>query len=99
MSSGRSPTKGYDDVWVLSLPQFIWTQVFSDVRINYGSTCHLVGSKQMLILGGIDGIKACTDTPVVALYDMANLKWLRGFSREDYDFGVPKQVWEWFSGS
>jgi hypothetical protein len=99
MSSGRSPIEGYDDVWVLSLPQFLWTQVFAGVRPNYGSTCHLVGKKQMLILGGIDGLKSCKDTPVVALYDLTNLKWLRGYFRDDHDFGVPKAVWEWIGGS
>ena len=99
MSSGRSPTEGYDDVWVLSLPQFLWTQVFAGARRNYGSTCHLVGKKQMLILGGNDWTKANRDPTIVAIYDMTNLKWLTEFLREDYDFRVPKAVWEWIGGS
>jgi hypothetical protein len=27
MSSGRSPSEAFDDIWVLSLPQFLWRNV------------------------------------------------------------------------
>lgn len=101
MSSGRSPSKAYDDVWVLSLPQFRWTQVFAGSRPNYGAICHVVGKKQMLMLGGTDTrLWACSSsTPYVGLFDMTNLKWLRDYVRDDYDYRVPKAVWERIGGS
>jgi hypothetical protein len=100
MNAGRSPTEGYDDVWVLSLPQFTWTQIFTGVRPNYGGTCHHVGKKQMLILGGTEGRSInCDQTPYVSLYDMTNLKWLRGYDPGDDEYRVPKAVYEWIGGS
>jgi hypothetical protein len=101
MSSGRSPTEAYDDVWVLSLPQFVWTQVFAGSRFNYGATCHVVGKKQMFLLGcnRYKPIRSCNDTPIVSLFDMSNLKWLRGFAFEESEYNVPKAVFEWINGT
>jgi len=98
MSSGRSDTKTFDDIWVLSLPQFRWTQVFAGFRPKYGSACQLVGSKQMLVLGGVDG-RACANAPYVTLFDMTNLKLVRNFVKDDEAFRVPKAVWESIGGS
>jgi hypothetical protein len=100
LAAGRSRDEGYDDVWILSLPQFIWTQVFMGVRTNYGATCYHVGQKQMLVLGGTEGrSNLCSQTPYVSLFDMTNLKWLRGYDPEDKDYRVPKAIWEWIGGS
>ena len=101
MSSGRSSSEVHDDIWVLSLPQFQWTQVFAGTRPNYGSTCHLVGKKQMLVLGGIDEVHptVCEESPYVALFEMTNLKWLRSYVKEDHEFRVPKAIYEWIGGS
>lgn len=99
MSSGRSPTETHDDVWVLSLPQFRWTQVFSGSRPNYGAACHLVGNKQMIQLGGIDNRTTCKGAPRVAHYDLSNLKWVKTFDKDDEAFKVPKAVWQWIGGS
>ncbi|KAH8732638.1 hypothetical protein GQ44DRAFT_667864 [Phaeosphaeriaceae sp. PMI808] len=97
MFSGRSSSESYDDVWVLSLPQFRWTQVFAGVRWNHGSTCHLAGNKQLIALGGTtETAKSCM---YVALFDLTNLKWLRRFVVDDVPFRVPKAVWEWIGGS
>jgi hypothetical protein len=98
-SAGRSATSAYDDVWILSLPQFRWTQVFTGARPNYGATCHLVGKKQILVLGGIDQDMVCQGSPYLATFDMTNLKWLGGFVKEDKKFRVPKAVWEGIGGS
>jgi hypothetical protein len=100
LAAGRSPDEGYDDMWILSLPQFVWTQVFLGVRPNYGASCHYVGHKQMLILGGTDGLPIdCHQAPYVSIFDMTNLKWLRGYDPNDKDYRVPKAVWEWIGGS
>jgi hypothetical protein len=97
MSSGRSTTKSLDDIWVLSLPQFQWTQVFAGVHPNYGSSCQLVGEKQMLFLGGVWG--ECRTPLYVALFDMTNLRWMFSFTKGDGAFRVPKAVWELIGGS
>ncbi|KAH7095948.1 hypothetical protein FB567DRAFT_566508 [Paraphoma chrysanthemicola] len=99
MSSGRSPSTIHDDVWVLSLPQFRWTQVFEGKRPNYGCTCHLAGNKQMLMLGGMVGHDSCESSPHVTLYDMTNLKFMQSYVLDDDAFRVPKSVWERIDGS
>jgi hypothetical protein len=100
-ATGLASAKGFDDVWVLSLPQFVWTHVFEGVRPNYGPTCHVVGKKQMLFLGGdqTTSITDCAHKPYIGLFDMTNLKWLRGFCPEESDFNVPRAVSEWIGGS
>jgi hypothetical protein len=99
MSSGCSSSEVFDDIWVLTLPQFQWTQVFSGSRLNYGSACHLAGRKQMLVLGGKDPHTSCKISPFVALFDLTNLKWMRAYHKDDEAFRVPKAVWEWIGGS
>jgi hypothetical protein len=68
-------------------------------RPNYGSACNLAGKKQMLVLGGVERNHACDGSPYVALFDMTNLKWCRDYVKEDFDFRVPKAVYEWIGGS
>jgi len=50
---GTGPTQGnYDEVWVLSIPSFTWSQVYTGNSVRFGHTCHLVGNRQMLAVGG-----------------------------------------------
>ncbi|KAL1647407.1 hypothetical protein SLS58_002735 [Diplodia intermedia] len=42
----------YDDIHILSLPSFTWTRVFGGESPRWGHTCHLVGARQMLTVGG-----------------------------------------------
>lgn len=43
----------YDDIYVLSLPSFKWIQVYGPGESpRWGHTCHFVGNRQMLTVGG-----------------------------------------------
>jgi hypothetical protein len=54
----------------------------------------------MLFLGGVDSrSRFCHQAPYVSIFDMTNLKWLRGYDPDDEDYKVPKAVWEWIGGS
>lgn len=47
----------YDDVYVLSLPSFTWTMMYGPGNSpRFGHTCHLVGNRQMLTVGGISNL-------------------------------------------
>lgn len=50
---GRSDNDFFDDVFVLSLPSFTWTQVFTGTTARYGMTCSFVPPRQMVISGGV----------------------------------------------
>lgn len=43
----------YDDVYALSLPSFRWTHMYGPGQYpRWGHTCHLVGNRQMVTVGG-----------------------------------------------
>ncbi|KAF2657476.1 hypothetical protein K491DRAFT_691106 [Lophiostoma macrostomum CBS 122681] len=98
--AGRSPARAFDEVWVLSLPQFQWTQVYNGTHPNFGATCHLVGTKQLLLLGGDDqkAREKCEETKIT-LFDLTNLKWTPNYVKDGAEFRVPKAVYEWIGGT
>ncbi len=54
--AANAPTR-FDEIWLLSLPSFTWIKVYSEYSGNalprIAHTCHLVGSRTMLLVGGI----------------------------------------------
>ncbi|CAN9342729.1 unnamed protein product [Alternaria alternata] len=42
----------YDDVYVLSLPSFTWTKVYSGNDSRFGHSCHSAGVRHMIRIGG-----------------------------------------------
>lgn len=90
----------YDEIWALSLPAFSWQRV-DDSQKNgrYGHTCHLVGNRQMLSIGG--GDSAQTDswsTPDyihpqgLGVFDLTAAKWTSGFNAAAAPYQRPKVV-------
>lgn len=43
---------GYDEVWILSLPSFVWVKAYEGSNGTVGASCHLYKQRQMLITGG-----------------------------------------------
>jgi len=74
---GWDPTqsnKFFDEVWVLSLPSFTWLQIYNGSSPRYGHSCHIVGNRQMITVGGRTSANA-TETcdfeyMSVAIYDL-----------------------------
>ncbi|OCL11664.1 hypothetical protein AOQ84DRAFT_386674, partial [Glonium stellatum] len=82
MYGGRDPTTSnitlYDDVYALSLPSFTWTNIYSGASPRWGHTCHVVGQRQMLTVGGslnktYDGCD--WEQRGVAIYDLSAALW------------------------
>ncbi|KAI9775133.1 MAG: hypothetical protein M1835_005928 [Candelina submexicana] len=42
----------FDQVYVLSIPSFKWTKVYEGSSPRFGHTCHFVGKRQMITVGG-----------------------------------------------
>ena len=76
-----------DEVWVLSLPMFRWTQVYGDQYGLYGHTCHLTGGRYMLAVGEYRGI--CTD--LMDIYDVSELEWVNTYY-PDKAYSVPAKI-------
>ncbi|TAQ85422.1 hypothetical protein B7494_g6243 [Chlorociboria aeruginascens] len=76
MYGGWDPTqdKYYDEVWVLSLPSFVWIQIYQGTAPRYGHSCHVVGNRQMVTVGGLDNANATDNCDweymSVAIFDM-----------------------------
>lgn len=78
----------YDEVWMLSIPAFTWLRVDgSQKSARIGHTCHLVGGRQLLSIGGADA--AQTDpwsTPDysningIGVFDLVTNAWKGGYN-------------------
>ncbi|KAF2463665.1 uncharacterized protein BDR25DRAFT_383545 [Lindgomyces ingoldianus] len=79
---GQDPTASngtiyYDDIYVLSLPSFTWILYFSGKTPRWGHTCHHVGQRQMLTVGGHDqNPNSCDwEKKSVAILDLPSIRW------------------------
>ena len=60
-STSQNKTIYYDDVYVLSIPSFTWVTYFIGKTARFGHTCHLVGGRQMLTVGGMNNNEKTCD--------------------------------------
>lgn len=78
----------YDEVWVLSIPAFSWQRVdASQKSARYGHTCHLVGGRQMLSIGGVDASQQdawstpdYTNINGLGVFDLVQNTWSAGYN-------------------
>ncbi|KAL8793660.1 MAG: hypothetical protein Q9195_003709 [Heterodermia aff. obscurata] len=112
MYGGRDAGSRYfDEIWVLSLPSFTWTQVFSGTSPRFGHTCHLVGNRTLLTVGGVVSIKQKSgqpDTDVgpcdwetkgLGVMDLTDIIWGSLYDAHAPAYGVPGQVIATIGGS
>ena len=100
MYGGRDASSRYfDEVWVLSLPSFTWTQVFKGTSPRFAHTCHLVGNRTLLTVGGVSSIKqksghgGCDwETKGVAVMDLTDVTWGSVYDAHAPAYGVPAGV-------
>jgi hypothetical protein len=54
MYGGYDPINNimYDDAYVLSLPSFTWTKIYSGSNPRFGHSCHAAGKSSMIAIGG-----------------------------------------------
>jgi hypothetical protein len=53
-----SPAIPFDEVYILTLPAFEWIKVdYAPANPRHLHSCHTVGNRQMLIIGGVDSSK------------------------------------------
>ncbi|CAJ2514047.1 Uu.00g021660.m01.CDS01 [Anthostomella pinea] len=91
-------TKYFDDIWVLSIPSFTWTKVYEGTLPRFAHTCHLVGNRQMITVGGINstnltGSGCDWEWMGVAILDLSTMEWGSIFDSNK----TPYQVYEGIS--
>jgi hypothetical protein len=76
---GRNNTGFFDDIYVLSLPSFTWIRIFTGSSPRAFHTCHLVGSNQIITIGGTndtDFLRGCDwESMGVAIYNLNSGVW------------------------
>lgn len=96
----RSPWIATTDIWiivyVLSLPSFTWINMYTGDSPRYAMTCHLVGNRQMITVGGAGSAsitKECDwERKGVAIYDLSTLSWGSTFTHDAAAYEVPEKV-------
>ncbi|KAJ4295171.1 hypothetical protein N0V90_007181 [Kalmusia sp. IMI 367209] len=86
--------KNYDDVVILSIPSFTWTNVWPlGESPRFGHNCHRAGKRQMATIGGNDTKSKCDwELKGVAFLDLTTIEWGSVFNGKQDDFKVPKNV-------
>ena len=98
MYGGRgNSTVFYDDIWVLSLPSFTWTKIYQGTSPRYAHTCHIVGNRTMITVGGAadahyDSTPCDWETKGVGVFDLSRLTWGSVFDVNVGSYGVPASV-------
>ena len=90
----------YDEIWALSLPAFTWHRVDAGHDVGrIGHTCHLVGKRQMLAIGGVNIAAkdpwAGPDSVYgngIGVFDLSGAVWAPGLNTNAADYQRPKIV-------
>lgn len=97
---GIHPTDPFhDDVWVLSLPSFSWTQINNGTvsHARAGHKCFTPYPDQMMIIGGFTPLPGSTipcleDGPIV-MFNLTSGEWMDSYDPTIYgEYGVPDKV-------
>ena len=99
--------KQYDEIWVLSLPAFTWQLLDSSHATGrIGHTCHLVGNRQLLSLGGVDvsQVDAWASPDYqnwngIGVYDLTAADWLAGLNATAEAYERPKIVQDYYNSN
>jgi hypothetical protein len=85
----------FDDVLILTLPSFIWTNVWPIGEApRWGHNCHVAGKRQMITVGGnnTNGLTCDWEVKGVAVWELTSLTWGSVFLNNLTEFQVPQKV-------
>ncbi|KAK1494715.1 kelch repeat protein [Colletotrichum cuscutae] len=95
------------DVYVLSLPGFVFFKAAGSSAIRAGHTCVVVGEggRQMLSIGGTDGSlgfpRSLTDPDPwklgLGIFDMTEMRWSDGYDYQARPYESPDAVKQWYA--
>ena len=87
----------FDDVYVLSLPAFIWTKLYQGSSPFYAHQCSRANSRMMIKSGGARSFKfdslPCDDrVSGISVLDISDGKWIDSYDSSPQDYLLPTQV-------
>ncbi|KAK8079591.1 Kelch repeat-containing protein [Apiospora hydei] len=90
-----------DDVWILSLPSFMWMKIASG-KTDHARTAHKCVTPypdQMMVIGGYPSLKGGNTVPclkdnqMIQLFNLTEGKWMNSYDPASYhDYGVPEMI-------
>lgn len=104
MYGGRGDNgKYFDDMYVLSLPSFTWTKLYSGFSPRFAHTCHRVGSRTLLTVGGIVDLnftEGCDwEYRGVGVLDLSTVTWGSVYNATSEPYEVPTMVVKTIGGT
>ncbi len=100
-------TDELDQIYILSLPAFHWFRAeYSPTNPRAWHTCHSVGNRQMILIGGLDPTKdsvpdaAFLSSPKdpweqgIGVFDMSTLQWKSSYQASASVYARPEPVWQ-----
>ena len=97
MYGGWDGINKYDDVYILSLPSFEWISAYSGSDEREAHTCHVVGNRMMVTIGGHKA-KAGVPGPCdwepngMALLEMVNMNWTSIFNPGSEKYNISSLI-------
>ena len=96
-----------DEVYVLSLPSFVWFKAnYTSSDPREGHTCHVVGNRQMLSIGGlnpsaIDHTAAVNETDPfwqgIKVFDLTAMQWTNYFNATAAPYLAPSVITAYYA--
>jgi len=103
---GISPTSDFnDDVWVLSLPSFIWTKVTPGTvtHARAGHKCVKPYPDQMIVIGGyapLGSLPKCVEDGIIQIYNLSSTEWVDSYNPTVWsDYQVPASIVDKIGGT
>ncbi|KAJ6016030.1 hypothetical protein N7540_010621 [Penicillium herquei] len=100
---GKGNSTVYDQLYILSIPSFVWVKVYEGNSPRYGHTCHLVAQSQMLTVGGVeyeDITENCDwEDRGVAVMNLRDSTWGSVYNAEAGEYLVPSKVYSAIGGT
>ncbi|KAI3399674.1 hypothetical protein diail_6023 [Diaporthe ilicicola] len=95
-----------DDVWVLSLPSFMWMKVASG-RSGFGRAghkCFMPYPDQMMVIGGYPAqagtTTSCVNGGIVQLFNLSSSKWIDKYDPGVWsDYRIPEMIYAMIGGN
>lgn len=83
----------FDDIYVLSIPSFEWTQVYGPGQSpRYRHTCHIVGSTMITVGGQTPDADCDWESEGVGVLDMSSMIWGSVYTPTASEYSLPSLV-------
>jgi hypothetical protein len=95
-----------DDVWVLSVPSFMWMKVKSGTPSHgrAGHKCVKPYPDQMFVIGGYPSLAgeslSCLEGGVIQIFNLSSLEWIENYDPKVWsNYSVPEMIYDMIGGT